>query len=53
MEKTLLINWNNKIGEEFVFLSNSSIISKENIEKEMMLAGLLSNKENKKVQTFH
>ena len=36
MEKTLLINWNNNIGEEFVFLSNSSIISHKCIEKEMI-----------------
>jgi len=41
MENTLLINWKKDTNDEFVFPSNTSIISKHIIEKEMANAGLL------------
>ena len=41
MESTLLINWKKDTNDEFVFPSNTSIISKHVIEKEMANAGLL------------
>ena len=36
MDNTLLINWNKNKKDEFVFLSNTSIVTKELIEKEMI-----------------
>ena len=41
MENTLLINWNNNPNDEFIFLSNTSIISKELIQKEMVKKGFM------------
>ena len=41
MENTLLINWKKDTVDEFVFPSNTSIISKHLIEIEMAKVGLL------------
>ena len=51
MENTLLINWNKDASDEFVFASNTSIISKHLIEKESANAGLLDIKAHERGKT--
>ena len=44
MENTLMINWKKDTSDEFVFASNTSIVSKHLIEQEMAKVGLLDRK---------
>ena len=53
MDNTLLINWKKDTSDEFVFPSNTSIISKHLIEKEMANAGLLDTNAHERCKTLH
>ena len=52
MEKIMLINWKKDTCDEFVFPSNTSIITKNLIEKEMANLGLLDIKAHGKCKTM-
>ena len=53
MDNTLLINWKKDTMDEFVFPSNTSIISKHLIEKEMAKVGLLDEKAHERCKTLN